>query len=157
MRNTSRGCFTSAAVVALLAAAMVTVQAVRSHLIWSGLRSAEASFQPSDAFTEVDRLELGTTWCAISCDGARIEVTYATSIEEPVYGDSKICKALEPAVRRLGITEPDLSPPPWTAGCLYADLPDVPGPAVVQVMNWGPCREDDTRACVRVYFWSGIS
>ena len=130
--------------------------------LWAELREAEDSFRvhAPAGFRQVTRNEVGTTFCVISCDEARIEVRFETRYATA----EEACAAIAPSLRTAIGGEPDTTPRFDLGGCLWAPLADVRDSAFVQVFTFesGPgCLaatdpDDRDRVCAELVFNSGI-
>lgn len=117
-------------VVLVVAAALL----VRWYTVgyWDRLRAAVAEADVPPSFTEMDREEVGTTFCPVTCTGAgepRITITYSYG-GDPETACDVLREALE---RQYGLVRPPLGYEETT--CAYAPLESVGEDAFVQVTS----------------------
>jgi hypothetical protein len=97
------------------------------------------------------REERGTALCVITCDEARIELTFR--VPESRHDDA--CDAIRSRLSE-DYANVTTSPPHGLIGCLYADLPTVGDDAYLQVSP-GVCPTTTDGDCVLVVVNSGIN
>lgn len=79
---------------------------------------------PAEDFEPLDRVEVGTLFCVISCEERRIVLTYASDLDPDAA-----CAVVDEALVRAALGE--RSRPEWAAGCGFqVDLADVWGDAL---------------------------
>lgn len=118
---------------------------------WPRLREAVEEFRPPSGFTEVERQEVGTTLCILTCDEARIDVYYRYPGQLEPEG---ACRELQDTVaRQYGRAELPLS---FSESCAYAPLELVGDGAYLQVSSGCIGKIVVEGPCKRVIFSSGI-